>query len=242
MKGMKDNLMRLDTTVDIDKFVPKSEHEDIVKLVLSQAEGVIMNTLDLEYKLLINETTRPFIASDFPVVKYNQFLELEKWQYSKSGYGSVGLQIIIPINSSLALIFFDSSIYKVGDKKKRYLSIKDIADINSINILQFINCFETIFFDEKASEFYIKQLYQESKKYKRANDYKTKLSFIVNEGEDKNKVLNEKENLMMFDSSDCECRLKINGIKIHSRSKAYKLDNSVVQLRPSCKDYRKIYR
>ncbi|MFA5815795.1 MAG: DUF4238 domain-containing protein [Bacteroidales bacterium] len=236
LQGMKEKLMELDPDVDIDKFVPNPNHDDIVKLLLSQSAEMILNTLDLDYKLLINRTSKPYITSDFPVVKYNQFLEEAKWQHSKSGYGTIGLQILIPLNSDLVLIFFDSGIYKVGDKKRRFLDINSTDDVDSINILQFINCFETIYFNEKASETYLRQLVQKSKKYVRANETKTELSYLIQNGDNQKEVLNGKQNLMIFGSTDCECKLKINGVKIHSNGRAYKFDNSIAQLRPHCKN------
>ncbi len=233
--GMKEIMKELDSNVNSDKYIPNSSHEEIIEILLSQSVEIIYLMTDLGFKLLINKTNIPFISSDFPVVKYNQFLEELKWKHSKSGYGTVGLQIIIPLNSELAIIFYDTDIYKVGDRKKDFLEIQNLKDVNSINLLQFINCYETIFFSEKATETYIKQLHCEAKKYKRANVGKTELSYLIREGEKRETVMNGRENLMIFGSSDCECKLKIGGIKIHSNGHAYKFDNTVVQLRPYVK-------
>jgi hypothetical protein len=193
---------------------------------------------DLDYKLLLNNTDKPFISSDFPIVKYNQFLEQAKWQHSKTGYGTVGLQVFIPLNSELLLLFFDSGIYKVGDRKKKYLEISNVSDVDSLNTLQFINCFETVFFDEKAKEDYIKKISVNSTKYKRANETRSTMSYIIKDGEKKEEIIKGKQNLMILGSTDCECKLQITGIKIHENGKSYKFDPSVVQERKHSKALR----
>lgn len=236
--GMRENLLKLDPQVDVNKFVPNPTHEEMIKLLLSNSVEMIKYISDLEYKLIINKSEKPFISSDFPIVKHNQFLEKANWQLSKSGYGTVGLQIFVPLNSELSLIFFDSGIYKVGDKKKKYLELNNDSDIDSINTLQFINCFETIYFDERATEDYVRKIDANSKQFKRANVTDTTLSHLIKEGENEEEVLKGKQNLMVFGSTDCECKLHISGIKIHDNGKNYKFDSSAAQLRKHCKTIR----
>jgi hypothetical protein len=231
MKEMKKNLLELDPQVDVDKFVPSPTHEEIIQLLLSNSVEMINYISDLDFKLLINNSDKPFISSDFPVVKYNQFLENAKWKLSKSGYGTVGLQIFIPLNSELTIVFFDPGIYKVGDKKKKHLELSNSSDIDAMNTLQFINCFETIFFDEKANEEYIRKIEANSKKFKRANVTHSSLSHLIKEGENEDEILKGKHNLMVFGSTDCEMKLQISGIKIHDNGKNYKFNTSAAQLR-----------
>jgi hypothetical protein len=238
MKEMKKNLLELDPQVDVEIFVPNPTHEEIIQLLLSNSVEMINYISDLEFKLLINNSDKPFISSDFPVVKYNQFLENAKWKLSKSGYGTVGLQIFIPLNSELTIVFFDPGIYKVGDKKKKYLELSNSSDIDAMNTLQFINCFETIYFDEKAYEEYIRKIEANSKKFKRANVTHSSLSHLIKEGENEDEILKGKQNLMVFGSTDCEMKLQISGIKIHDNGKNYKFDSSAAQLRKHCKALR----
>lgn len=235
MKGMfiemKKRLIELNRNVNTEKIVPKISHEESIEISFSMIPEIILNIADLEYKLLINETKTPFISSDFPVVKYNQFLELKKWQQSRTGFATVGLQIFIPLNHKLTVLFFDSSIYKVGNKKQTCVPINHTSYIDEINKLQFINCLETIYFDEKISENYIRKLHTESKKYKRANQSKSELSYLVNDGEDFKKIISGKQNLMIINSSDCETNLKVDIIKIHSNGKVQKLNSTMAQSR-----------
>jgi hypothetical protein len=228
---MEKSLLSLAPETDTKKLVPEMTHNELVKLSLSNIPEIIWNITDLDFKLLINKTKYPFITSDYPIVKYNQFLEQKKWQQSKSGYGVIGLEIFIPITSKIIIVFFDNAIYKVGNKKQKLVDINDKNDVDQLNILQLINCFENVFFNEYATEHYIRSIFEKSKKYKRANVAKAKLSYIIKEGEDEKKVLLGKQNLMIMNSTDCEIKLNINNIKIHSKGKHYKLNASMAQLR-----------
>ncbi len=239
--GMKDTfaemrrrLLELHPETDVEKLVPNPDHEELVKLHLSHAIEMGLMILDLDYKLLINNTSSPFITSDFPIVKYNQFLELKKWPHSKAGYGLTGLQIFIPVNHEIILVFYDKGIYKLGDKKKKIYAVTNPKDVDDINVLQFLNCFDTIFFDEKANEKYIRFLHDKSKKFKRANLTRSELSFLIKEGDENNRKTIEAgfKNFMKINKSDCETNLKIEGQSIHSKGKAYKLNDSLAQLRP----------
>ena len=229
---MASRLRELDEDADIERFVPSMTHEEVIARSFSGLKDVVTIILDLDYKLLFNKTAKPFISSDFPVVKYNQYLEAKKWPLSKTGYGLTGLQILIPLSSDVAILFFDSEIYKVGDKKQKAYSIIKEEDIDSLNILQFINCFETIFFDEKADENYIRYLYNKSKRFKRANVSRAGLSYLFKNGDNQEEMIKSgKKNLIIMNSSDCEINLKIDGVKVHSRGAAHKLHPSVAQLR-----------
>lgn len=233
---MERKLKELDPNVDTDKFVPKLTHEEHVKLSLSKTGTIIQHITDLDFKLLVNKTSNPFITSDFPIVKYNQFLEQKKWRHSKSGYALVGLKIFIPLSPELTIVFFDSSIYKIGNKKDKIVEILEKEDVNQLNILQFVNCLSTVFFNEMITEDYIQFLKNKSKKYSRANDPKLELSYILKEDDDKEKVLTGKQNLMIFNTTDCEINLKLKFLKIHSNGKHHKLSSRITQVR---KPYKK---
>lgn len=231
-QGMASKIRELDEDADTQKFVPSMTHEEVIAMSFYGLKDVVKNILDLDYKLLLNKTSKPFISSDFPIVKYNQYLEAKKWSQSKTGYGLTGLQIFIPLSSDIAILFFDSDIYKVGDKKQKAYSIIKEEDIDSLNILQFINCFETIFFDEKAGETYIRYLFNKSKRFKRANVSSASLSYLFRDGDNQDEIIESgKKNLIIMNSSDCETNLKIDGVKVHSRGAAHKLHPSAAQLR-----------
>jgi hypothetical protein len=229
---MVSRIQELDENADIERLVPSIKHEEVIAMSFSGLKDVVTTILDLDYKLLLNKTSKPFISSDFPIVKYNQYLEGKKWSQSKTGYGLTGLQIFIPLNSEIAILFFDSDIYKVGDKKNKTYSIVKESDVESLNILQFINCFETIYFDEKADEFYIRNLFEKSRKFKKANVSKAGLTYLFKDGDNREEMMKSgQKNLIIMNSTDCETNLKIDGVKIHSRGAAHKLHPSMAQLR-----------
>lgn len=130
----------------------------------------------------------------------------------------------------MTVILYDSMIYKVGAKKDRYLNIYDEKSIDQLNILQMLNCYETVFFNHQCNENYIRQLFQQSLKFKKANVPHSRLTHLINKGEifDPNK----KKNLIILGTSDCETKLEIQGLKIHSGSKKINMNKHENMLRP----------
>lgn len=244
-KNFNTQIQSMGLKVDSNALMPEISHDEAIKLALSNVPRMIENAIDLEYKFLINDTFKPFIGSDFPVIKYNSFLENKKWEYGRTGYSSKGLQIIIPLNYELSIIFYDSAIYKVGSKKNNYLKLNDEADIKQLNILQFINCHNTIFFNELASETYIKKLHLESSKWKRANQTESSLHHMIKTDDKKSLIVpnsKKQKNLIISGTTECEINLNITGIKIHSRGKKSKLSTNMAQIRSSSIKRKKNYR
>lgn len=232
---MGKQLIELDPNIDLKKFLPEISHDDAVKLSMSSISNVIEEIIDLDFKIFKNTTKQPFITSDFPIVKYNQFLESRDWPLAKAGYGLSGLQIFIPLNPELMIVFYDSEIYKVGNKREKIVLINDLLDIENLNILQFVNCFESIFFNEKTSEDYIYKLSKKAKKYTRANKSTAHSSYLIGkEIENIDGIEKRKKNLIIVGSIDVETKLKIPQIRIHSRGQYKKISSSASQLRKHC--------
>lgn len=242
LSGMKEKLLEVEPNAEIENLIPTFSHEEFIEMSISSIPEMTFNIMDLEYKLLINETEYPFISSDNPVVRYNQYLEKKRWPHGKCGYGVIGLQIFMPLNPNISIHFYDSAIYKVGNKKQKALIIKNNKDIDSINYLQFVNCIETIYFNEKGSETYIRKLRTSSMKYQKANKSRAELSYIVDKDNEKEIMNSGKKNLIITGTSDCETNLNIEGIKIHSKGKSHKLTTKVTQLRKHPNTYMDIVR
>jgi hypothetical protein len=117
-------------------YFPEINHKEAIELALSNLNSVTDTICDLDFKLLINKTKQPFIASDFPIVKYNQFLESRQWPHGKTGSGSVGLQIFIPLSPIITIVFYDNGIYKVGDRKQKLVGLTEHKDVDQLNRLQ----------------------------------------------------------------------------------------------------------
>lgn len=231
---IRSTLLAEDSHTDVDKILPSLTHEQAIQISFSHIDKIIELMSDLEYKLILNKTDYPFISSDFPVVKYNRFLEKLKWQHGKTGYGTVGLQIFIPLNPNMMIVFFDRQVYKVGNKKDKIIELHDKIDVDKLNELQVLNCFTTLFFNENVSRDYIKDLVQQSSKYNPANIATTKLSYLVSPGEDIKDL--KHKNLIVIGATDCETELEISGIKMHSGSKKIakniKKSTSATHMRP----------
>lgn len=221
-----------DPNFDFRSFIPSQSSESLIKLQINATPKTVAVMQDLTCKLLINNTSTPFITSDYPVVKYNQFLEEKKHPQSNTGYGAVGLQIFVPLNAELALTFYDENIYKIGLKKSFDIILNEKYDIDQINILQFINCFSTVFFDHQAKDKYIKYIFDISKRYERANDIDFNTGYLLTEDDESTTLDDNKEdNLLIFSSKDCQIKLNISVMRIHSKGKKHQLSESVVQTR-----------
>jgi hypothetical protein len=243
LKGMfekMENILKdLDPNLKNEAVLPKYSHEFRIKESLSFTMDTSEKIADLDFKILINKTEIPYLTSDFPIIKYNQFLEKRKWPASKCGYGLTGLQIFVPITPNILILFYDSDIYKVGFKKRRRHELTDAKDIDEINILNFINCFDTIFFNHEISEKYIRRLFKKSKKYKRANMSHAELSYLIENHNTYEKMKKDNDNnLIVMNSTDCETKLEISGIKLHKKGKNQKLHPSMAQLRPHVRKMR----
>ena len=101
--------------------------------------------LDLDIRLLINETSTDFILSDNPVVAYNKLLHFRKG-VSNTGLATKGLKLYFPISSKKGLFLFDPSVYRVRTNKHKTLKVSSISDVHNLNSLQFCNSVENFYF------------------------------------------------------------------------------------------------
>jgi len=135
---------------------------------VQHAASMIHIVSDLGYKLLINETSTPFLTSDHPVVFYNQFFETRSTWGSNTGLASKGLQIFLPLSPRHQLIFYDQGLYKVsGIIHHRPVSLKNPNDIDSLNGLQFLNAHTNLYFNQQVSLDYLMSLSSRFSPYRR---------------------------------------------------------------------------
>ncbi len=139
--------------------------DNTVELSLSTLPLSIDVCADLGFKLIINDTKLPFVTSDQPVIKYNQYLENVTPKSMNTGYGSLGLQIIFPLSPNTLIFFYDQDIYRVGSAKKRIVNIAKEAEIDMLNLLQILNSGTNIYFNNEISKSKIFNLYYRSKAY-----------------------------------------------------------------------------
>lgn len=110
---------------------------------------MIPTCVDLEQKLLINNTGHAFVTSDNPVVLYNMFLE--RMGIDESGMGSRGAFIFMPLSPGLAIVLYDGKVYKIGNKRQHYAEITDKRDVWVLNKLTAVNAFQTVFYNPKVT-------------------------------------------------------------------------------------------
>lgn len=122
-----------DEVADItDEIIDRVELKfNSVGMMALGTQAQLVNTcIDLDYKIIINKTDKAFMTSDNPAVIYDVFMERMKQIYA---LGSRGLMIYLPLSPHVAVLYYDSQCYKVGDRKKRYVIINSVKDIDELN-------------------------------------------------------------------------------------------------------------
>jgi len=154
-----------------------------------------------------------FVAID---VRYNKYLESFSNNLCTIAYSGVGLKVFLPLNDNMCLVLYDSETYKVGNKKDKFVYINCKNEINQINLLQVLNCKSILYFNEKVTETYVKELIATSRKNKYINQNKKTLLI------GKSYITERSINIKM----DISC------IKIHSKAKKYiTISNNAIPLR-----------
>jgi hypothetical protein len=99
---------------------------------------------DLGCTLIANESGCPFLLSDAPAVLHNRlFAYLE--EIGVVAYGNVGLQLILPLSPTRALLFYDRTAYRVGGKSPGFWRMTNPLYARRINDLQWEAAHETVF-------------------------------------------------------------------------------------------------
>lgn len=189
-------------------IMPEMPDEMAIELSFSTYEDCLKMSMDLDFKILLNETDMPFITSDLPVIKYNQFLEDKVSDFSNTGYASLGLQILIPLSPRVYVIFYDPQIYKVGNRKDKMVMVNE-SDVDQLNLVQFINGGNTLFFDDRINEYYMQKLSGKSNKFRKANETMLSTHEMVVD-------VNIKENsqILHLKYSDPNIKLRLSKIKL----------------------------
>ncbi len=195
---------------------------------LKSVVKIVPEMVDLKYKLIKNISNRPFIISDNPLIIYNQLLERKKsLVISQRGYGQKGIQMFLPLNDKYMLIVYDSNIYKVGNRNDKVVLIDDILSIDQLNILQFLNSTETLCFNHRAPEHYIRTLFDKSKRFKKANEVFINVHHI----DDGKRGIRQDQEIVELCITDLNINLTIQKINFTSNSVAVKVDDKSAQYR-----------
>lgn len=110
---------------------------------------------DLVPALICNNTSRPFITSDNPVVKYNYLFAMKNY-HCNYGYGQVGLIIFIPLSPKYCLLVYDPGAYKIAYTNDT-ITINSPNYIIELNRLFAKNAKAALYFKNSAREWVIKK-------------------------------------------------------------------------------------
>jgi len=100
---------------------------------------------DLKTCLLLNGTATDFITSDDPSIFTNR-LHLQKWNEQNFSLGSSGALIFLPLTPRVALMCFDGQVYTVPEKDNYAVTLRDVADIATVNELQYLKANSNLYF------------------------------------------------------------------------------------------------
>ncbi|WP_157314055.1 DUF4238 domain-containing protein [Chitinibacter sp. GC72] len=127
---------------DINEWrVTPSDKDSMRSFVVARTLNGIIDSVamkDLRFHILCNETEQEFIISDHPVVRYN-------WLYRNledprvSSILARGVQLFVPLSSSLYLCAYDPKVYKYGLKNSDSSSLISINDVEWLNKLQILS-------------------------------------------------------------------------------------------------------
>ncbi len=168
--------------------------------------------LDLNCKLLQNETSVDFITSDNPVVLYNQLFMFRK-HGSNTGLTSKGLQVFFPISSRLLLLFYDYESYTVGSRSKAIIKINLPRDVYELNTLQMTSAYENIYF--KSANFDVDALYKKAFSFRRTQ--KSKMSVFPEE-----ETKDTRKELIFTSREDVRTNLKLSFVKVTKKTKEWR--------------------
>lgn len=133
----------------------------------------------LECKFIVNLSELPLVASDAPVIFYNQLMEAAGNYIGATALVAKGLQIFYPIHPRLIVCLYDANVYDLGNGCTNCCSTESVEEIHQLNALQFINSESQLFFDDMISEEYIKELCRQYEEYRKEPK---NVSTLINSG------------------------------------------------------------
>jgi len=196
--------------------------------------NILVHTLwklvDLEYKIIKNDTDIPFIISDNPAVHYNMLYE--KYNYNGgNGLYSKGFQIILPLSEKHVIIFYDRDIYKIGSNNNKIIKTNDNNDINNINRIQYMNAINLIMYSDSIYDTMIKKEYKEAYiKYHKYDEIlkvynKSPNGYFIKDDDQMQEADPVNPNIYTFQSNYNKCKFSINCInytKLGSRFRNFR--------------------
>lgn len=144
---------------DLMKHLVKTEHPEIgdisnLRIEMKNASNTAVKhalsmhilLLDLRWLLLRAPAGQEFVTSDTPALFANPFLP-DNHGASTTGFPSKGLVIALPLTPTLALILFDSAVYRLHGYVDGASKIDVVEeDVFALNKLQCASCYDNVYF------------------------------------------------------------------------------------------------
>lgn len=188
--------------------------------IASAAQSLAL-CMDLQCKLVVVTSGGQLITSDNPVAMYNQFMESPS-KISNTGLPSRGLQIFFPISPSHMLVFFDRDVYDVGNRKSQVIRIKSQADVDQLNILQFISSGYNVY---GLQNFDFPESWKRAKGFRRAE----KSSFQIIPA---SSHLNEQAEYIISSKVDIKTDLNLSFMQVRKEAKEWREKFRNLKLKP----------
>ena len=200
-------------------------YDDAIEKSLDLLLRSLPMLLDMQIKLVLNETSKELITSDNPISKYNQFLESRKFPYGHTGMASKGLQIFYPLSPDLALIMYDPKVYKVGYKKQFDKIKTSIKDVFSLNMLTCLYANESLYGTEKVTNYDFEKVLDSAMKFQDQKKIDVHQFEPVPEDEDTESMI------VQHHRTPYMVNLQLSFIKQTQHAKSYKMSGYYAELR-----------
>lgn len=105
---------------------------------------------DLATVIIVNESPSVFLTSDTPAVLHNRRFE-DHLANDTAGFGSVGLQIMLPLGPRTMLLCYDAASYSVLGETDGKVHVSDLDAVQTLNGLQWEAAHELMFVPDTMS-------------------------------------------------------------------------------------------
>lgn len=154
--------------IDVDEFSIKLNHP--ANRMIEVALSSIPLVLDLQPILIVQKTSRQFITSDNPLVRYNSFYIERNYRGRGFGYITRGLQLFFPISPDKCILFYDSIVYDIPNAENNILYINRAREVDHLNELFYLNGYNNVFFNNRVKEEYIRKIHIKNKNTPKISD------------------------------------------------------------------------
>lgn len=183
-------LVELESQMLVGQGVPKNTAEHLLKDLLSKPAPLSIDStlanlsdcIDLDIKVLVNNTSVAFITSDNPVCRWNHWYE--EREVDSLGWGSRGLVCYYPISPKIGVLLYDGVVYENDSPDTNYMELKDENDVMKLNMAVHYYADNILLFNkETIQENEIKKIVNQQEHLERQN--RIVVDFFNYKGEDK---------------------------------------------------------